>query len=205
MGIDLAYTRDLSAIALVFPPVPADACWRVVMRFFLPEEGLKLRALRDFVPYDDWARAGFIQVTPGNVTDFDAIGNAAEALAVKFNPDEIAFDRMFAGATVNRLMACGLNCVGVGQGFYSMALPCAELERAVLGRCFRHGDNPVLTWNASNVVVTRDERGNMKPDHKKAGERIDGMQALLTAMARACSPDAQERSPYSADRGLLVL
>ena len=206
MGLDLAWTRDLNAIALVFPPHGPDPAWRVIIRFFVPEDGLRLRAQRDFVPYDQWVAQGFMLATPGNVADFRAVLEEADALARKFKPNAIAFDPYMAGTVINELSERGLQCVGVRQGYLSMALPCAELERAVMSRTFRHGANPVLTWNASNVVVTRDERGNMKPDHRKSNERIDGLQAVLTAMALACDKAAAPRSVYEREgRRLLIL
>lgn len=203
IGIDLAHTKDLSAIAVVFPPHGNDPQWRVVMRFYLPEDGLRLRVQRDFVPYDAWTRDGFLTLTPGDIADYNAIERGIVELAEKFKPREIAFDRMFAGTVINNLMERRLDCVAVGQGFYSMAAPCAELERAVIGKMFRHGGNPVLDWNASNVVAARDERGNIKPDHRKSGERIDGISAIVTAMARALA-STEAPSPY-ASRGLIIL
>lgn len=204
IGVDLAHTKDLSALAVVFPPIEADPQWRVVMRFFVPEDGLRLRETRDFVTYTAWCNSGHLIATPGDIADYNAIERELLALIEKFAPREIAFDRMFAGSIINNLMERGHDCVGVGQGFYSMAAPCAELERAVLGKLFRHGGNPVLDWNASNVVAMRDERGNMKPDHRKSGERIDGISAIVTAMARALTPSESTLSPY-AERGLLIL
>lgn len=204
LGMDLANTRDLSALALVFPPCGADPQWRAVSRFLLPEDGLRLRVQRDFVPYDVWHRQGHLILTPGEVADFNAIEREAVALVEKFNPREVAFDPMFASGVVNNLMDRAVACVGVRQGFYSMAAPCAEFERAIIGRLFRHGAHPILTWNASNVVAARDERGCIKPDHKKSGERIDGVSAIVTAMARALV-HRENTNPYTAERGLIVL
>lgn len=183
LGLDLAWTGDMSALALVFPPAGPDPAWRWVMRYFLPEEGLKARAKSDFVPYDAWARSGHLQATAGNVMDFDAYEAAARDLIAKFNPEKVGFDRMFAGEVIQHLMSDGVECVGVGQGFVSMALPCRELERAVMSRRMRHGGHPILKWNASNVVVRRDESGNMRPDKTKSRNKIDGVTAGLTAMA----------------------
>ena len=46
----------------------------------------------------------------------------------------------------------------------------------------RHNGNPVMTWCASNAVVTSDPAENRKLDKGKSNGRIDGMVAL--AMAR---------------------
>ncbi len=60
-----------------------------------------------------------------------------------------------------------------------------------------HGDNPVLTWMAHNLVAMRDPAGNLKPDKRRSREKIDGMVALIMALDRATrhDPDAG-RSVY---------
>ena len=57
-----------------------------------------------------------------------------------------------------------------------------ELERLVLRKEIYHGDNPVLTWCLSNVVAKMDEAGWMKPDKKRAKEKIDAAVAILIAI-----------------------
>lgn len=47
----------------------------------------------------------------------------------------------------------------------------------------RHGGHPVLRWMADNVTVTSDSNGNIKPDKKKSTEKIDGIVALVMALA----------------------
>lgn len=203
-GLDLAWKHDVSALPVVFPPVAADPCWRVVCRFFLPEIGITERAKRDRVPYDQWAREGLLTLTPGDVTDFDVIEAEARALHAKFKFTALGFDRFMAGATINHLTESGIECVGVGQGFVSTALPMAELDRAAHAGQFRHGGNPILAWMACNVVAQTDPAGNMKPDKKRSIQRIDGIPATLNAMALALAAKADQRSPYE-NRGLIVL
>ena len=72
-GLDLSTTTDVTALAWVFPPDREDGLWHVLSRYFVPEENLRKRAERDRVPYDLWARQGFIEATPGNVVDYGAI------------------------------------------------------------------------------------------------------------------------------------
>jgi hypothetical protein len=45
----------------------------VLSRYVVPEENLRKRDERDRVPYDLWARQGFIEPTSGNVVDYGAI------------------------------------------------------------------------------------------------------------------------------------
>jgi phage terminase large subunit-like protein len=54
-GLDLSTTTDITALAWVFPP-ESHSLWRVVSRYFVPEDNLRKRAARDRVPYDLWTR-----------------------------------------------------------------------------------------------------------------------------------------------------
>ena len=78
-----------------------------------------------------------------------------------------------------------------------MSAPMKELEKLIVSRGLAHGDNPVLTWMAYNMVAMRDAAGNVKPDKKNSGEKIDGLVAMIMGLARATlhDPDAL-RSVY---------
>ncbi len=204
MGLDLAWKHDITALMVVFPPIEADPRWYIVSRFFLPEQNIIQRSKRDRVPYDVWAEKGLLTLTPGDITDFDIVEEHIRALWDKFKPRAMGFDRVFAGPTVNSLTNDGYDCVAVGQGFMSTALPMAELDRAVNGRILRHGGNPILAWMASNLVVETDKSGNLRPDKKRSIQRIDGIPATLNAMALALAAKAEPASPYER-RGLLIL
>jgi phage terminase large subunit-like protein len=69
-GLDLSTTTDVTALAWVFPPYGGDERWRVLSRYFVPEDNLRKRAERDRVPYDLWAAQGFIEATSGPAPKF---------------------------------------------------------------------------------------------------------------------------------------
>ena len=75
--------------------------------------------------------------------------------------------------------------VEIRQGFQSLSAATKELEKLVRGGELVHGGNPVLRWNASNVSVRTDPSGSIKPDKERSMERIDGISALVNAIARA--------------------
>ena len=75
--------------------------------------------------------------------------------------------------------------VQMGQGYASMNPPMKEIERLIVGGQMAHGNNPVLSWMADNLVVRQDPAGNLKPDKEKSTERIDGMVALVIGLDRA--------------------
>ena len=77
----------------------------------------------------------------------------------------------------------GLPVETVRQGFLSLSDPTKQLLRMVLGRQLRHGGNPILRWHASNAVTEVDAAGNTKLNKKKSKKKIDGMAALVNAIA----------------------
>lgn len=199
LGLDLASTTDLAAVVGVFPPEdPKSGTFDVLARFFVPEENVRERVRRDRVPYDDWIRDGWLIATPGNVIDFDFIEEEIKRLGKLYPVREIPFDRWGAVRVSSHLEGEGFRMVQFGQGFASMSGPTKELEALVKAKRLRHGGHPVLRWMASNLVVETDAAGNVKPSKAKSSEKIDGMVALVMALARAIrrEDDDDEDSVY---------
>lgn len=206
-GFDLSTTTDLTALVLYFPPEEDGERAKVLPFFWIPSDSLDKRVRRDHVPYDVWAREGLVTVTDGNVTDYDRIREDVRELAERYRIQEIAYDRWNSSQIVTQLQEDGATMVPIGQGFQSMSAPARELEKIVLGRQFDHGGNPVLRWMAANVAVKTDPAGNIKPDKEKSTERIDGIVALVMALARASVADTSDAalSAHYAQNGLMVL
>lgn len=200
-GLDLSSTNDLTALVYVFPPEDDEVMYRVVPRFFVPEENIAERAKRDRVPYDAWSRQGHLCATPGNVVDYGYVLKTLADDKQKFVIQELAYDRWGAEKIRRDIEEMDIVVVPFGQGFQSMGEPTKELERLVLGRLIAHGNHPVLRWNAANVVVRLDPAGNKKPDKSKSTERIDGIVALIMGLDRA-TRHADDPSIYST-RGVI--
>jgi len=201
-GMDLAKVGDLSAFTLLFPPVEEGEPWKVLCRFWCPEDDIEQRSRRDRVPYRVWCDQGFLIATPGNVTDYKFIASEIIKSAGLFDIREIGFDRVFAGEIVQQLQDEGIEMTEVGQGFMTMAAPTSELLRLVKSGQLWHGGHPVLRWMASNLSVRQDPAGNLKPDKEKSSDKIDGIAALCNALA--CTLVA-EPDPYSDGRELLII
>jgi phage terminase large subunit-like protein len=202
-GLDLASTTDIAALVLAFPR--DDGMVAVLPHFWLPADTARERGLRDRVPYEAWGEQGLVELTPGNVIDYGAIRATLRTLAGRYDIREVAYDRWGATQLVQQLQDDdGLTCIPLGQGFASLAAPTKELLALVLQDRLRHGGNPVLRWMADNLVVRQDPAGNVKPDKEKSTEKIDGMVALVMAIARVI---ANEAGPSALDRrgGLLVV
>ncbi|PKR57495.1 terminase large subunit [Thalassospira lohafexi] len=202
-GLDMSSVSDITAPVLVFPPETAGEPVKILPFFFVPSATIDKRAEDRAVPYGEWEQMGLIRRTEGSATDYDAIellflgdpDHGVEGLRDEFEIVEMAFDRMFAGQIIQHFEAAGMVCVSIGQGMYSMAAPCRELERLVINGGIAHDGNPVMTWMVSNTAVKVDEHDNkkpIKPDSRKDMRKIDGVVAMLMAIGRMISAEPDQ-------------
>jgi len=161
------------------------------------------RTERGSVPYRNWVASGHITQTDGDVTDYSVVERDILADCARFRPLEVAYDNWNASDLTNRLAAESIPLVQFIQGARSYQPGMQALERAYIAGKLRHGGDPVLTWNAANLVPRRDANMNMAPDKKRSADKIDGMVCLLMAFARA-SLMATEPSVYES-RGIVTL
>lgn len=75
------------------PTLRDDDKYTVAPWFWILEDNLKLRGVRDHVPYDLWNSQGFLETTEGNVVHYGYIEKFIEDLDTQFNIRQIAFDR----------------------------------------------------------------------------------------------------------------
>lgn len=197
-GLDLASTVDIAALILFFPESK-----RVLPFFWVPGDNAKKREERDRVPYQTWARQGLIELTAGNVLDYEYIRNRLRAIKQQFNILGIGYDPWNAKQFAQQLQDVdGFVMHEIRQGDATMNEPCKAIERMVVSNELRHGGNPVLRWMASNVTVAVSPTGNIKMDKAKSTEKIDGMVALADAVC--VSLTGQGASVYES-RGILVI
>ena len=182
-GLDLSQSRDLTAFVLVFADDKGG--FDVLPRFFLPEQGIREKAESDRVPYDLWAKQGFLTLIPGAVVDPAFVAEAIAEAGHEFKIQRIAYDRWrmeYLKREFDRLGA-ELPIEPFGQGFKEMGFAVDKLERLVAEGQLRHAGNPILTFCAANAVIEMDPAGNRKLAKNKSSGRIDGMVALAMALA----------------------
>jgi phage terminase large subunit-like protein len=186
-GVDLASTFDTTAFVAIWPD--ADGTYDVHAHFFIPEENAHRRAKEDRVPYHAWADAGFVTLTDGDITDYDAVRDYILSFAEKNAVRGIAIDRWNAVHLTTQLVSEGIDVKPFGQGFASMSAPSKLLETLTISRRLRHAGNPVLAWQMSNVQVKIDDAGNIKPTkkHSHSTARIDGAVSLIMALGISSS------------------
>lgn len=195
-GLDLASVRDLVALVLVFPPV-GDEPWAVLARFWCPEAKASQDVEReDAAPYRRWADEGWIELTPGDVTDYDPVEQAVLEAHRSYDLVELGFDRWNSLQLCTKLQGHGVPVVEVPQNTAGMYPGSKLLERLVYARLLDHGGNPVLRYCAANTTMLHDSNGNFRPDKRKStpNGRIDGIVATVIALGRAVAerPDGYD-------------
>lgn len=195
-GLDLSSTEDIAALVLVFADDAEPVGYDVLCWFWVPEETVRRRTERGNVPYSRWVEEGLITATAGNVIDYDIIEATIAGLADLYEIKELAYDPWNALALITRLQGRGLEVIPIRQGFASLSAPTKHLQALTLGTRLHHGNNPVLTWMAGNMAVVSDPAGNIKPAKDKSSEKIDGMAALVNAVARLIVQPERKESVY---------
>lgn len=194
-GLDLGSVSDLSAWVLCFECQNDPDALDVMARFWVPEAALTNQRNPNAALYQQWVEDGYLETTPGSVTDHDFITAAIVKDAQRFNLRSLAIDRLFQGQQVMLdLAAEGLEVFPLGQGYLSQGAPMKEFERRWSAKRIHHGGHPILRWMADNVEVKPDPAGNLKlvkPHGANDPRKIDGIQALVNAIDRV--------SRYTAD------
>lgn len=199
-GLDLSKRFDLTAYALLFPPIETDPLWRVLVRQFMPEANIEEREKADKTPYRKWAKAGHLELIGGDIVDQDHVRMRFNEDAAKFNILSVGFDSWNATQFEIDLERDGFDVYELRFGMQTMSKPTKFLEELVISRKLAHGSNPLLDWQAKNTMVRFDSNMNYMPAKAKSRVRIDGMTAVTVAAARATALDGGP-SVYE-DRGL---
>jgi len=191
LGLDLSSTTDLTALNVVFPPQGQQLDWRVFWHCWIPADNMKERVERDHVPYDQWAKAGWITPTDGDVVDYTKIRETILDIKRFYNIKEICSDRAFATMLLQELEQEGLTCVDIPQTFMSLTNPLNETERLLREKKISHEPNPVARWCFGNASIAKNGNSQIKlvKEHKGKSvvrtRRIDLVSAWIDAMARA--------------------
>ena len=184
-GLDLSTTTDLTAFVLIFPPQPGLDTWVALFYAWRPEEGVLEAEQRDHVPYRDWARAGFLELCPGDMIDFSMVESKILEVKENFRLETIGVDPYLSRTLTQRLMEKQLDVIEIPQTMMSMSPAMKELERLIRSHQMLHVHNTCARWNFGNVRCAVDGNENMKPMKNKSTGRIDITVAWIIAMAVA--------------------
>ena len=183
-GLDIASTRDLTSLVLVFPH---EGQFYVKPFFWAPKEAATKRDRQDRQSYRGWEKT-YIDLTEGNSIDQSVIRAKMFDLASQHNIIHTGFDDWNMTECYQQLLRDGWpedKISKFGQNHANYNEPMKKALELVRDRKLHHGGHPVLRWNAANVVAKEDHNGNIKPDKEKSQDKIDGYCAFLMGLGLA--------------------
>lgn len=180
LGVDLASTQDLCAVAAWFPERQA-----LLVRQFAPEQLARERAVRGEYPnFLAWRDEGALELHPGAVIRYGWVWQRVEEWLRMFDVRAIGVDPWNAHEFANRCADEGLNVQFVRQGYVTLSAPSKRFHNLILLGELEHQHDPVMDWQIGHCVVAKQPGSdNIKPDKERSEEKIDGIAAAVTALA----------------------
>jgi phage terminase large subunit-like protein len=190
-GLDLSRTRDMTALALVFPwEEDGRQVYRQLVRFWLPEAAVS--RYKDHIDIPKWVEAGWLEIMGDT---YDQVEAAIVEAAEQFRMVGLAYDRMYARDFTEKLQQeHGIMPAEFSQTIMQYAGPTAEYERLLIHDALHHNGNPVLAWQAGHVQVKQDANANKRPVKPPGADyrKIDGIVAGIMALGYAMTQPANE-------------
>jgi phage terminase large subunit-like protein len=154
--------------------------------------------------YDKFIAASELTLFDGGAADIDAIVEVAERCAKSGELRIIGIDSYGATELAAGLAGCGAEVVSVPQS-WKLTPAITWIERRIADGRLRHSGAALLRWNIGNVVMTR--QGNAVSISKAwvvGAGKIDGVAAMLNAVA-ACISDPEEEVSVYETKDLLMI
>lgn len=204
MGLDLSDRDDLSALICLTGDLHTG--FVVQCRFWLPEECIAELERKHGQPYRVWAEEGFIKLTTGRAVDRKFIRQDVVDLALPRRLQSLLIDPWNARDIAEDLLnEDGLPVEYIRQGYQSLSDPTKTLRELIQAGKIWHGGNPILRWHAANAVARRDPAGNIKLCKELSKKKIDGMSALVNALAGAIAHGGNAGPSIYETRGLTTI
>lgn len=193
VSLDLATKIDIASRIVLFTRlIEGRRHYYAFARHYLPEETLEERKSDH---YRQWALEGWLTLTDGNEIDLTRIeeeiagglenGALSGGLVRDFQVREVIYDPWQATQMAQRLTAQGATTVEFRNTVPNFSDPMKEIEAAAKGGRLHHNGDPVLAWMVSNVTAKEDAKENIFPRKDVPENKIDGLVALIMAVARA--------------------
>jgi phage terminase large subunit-like protein len=181
-GFDLGRADDWAAVAIlakVDGETLDDAVWQLLVRTWVAEEGsIDLNQH----PFRQWVAEGLINVCEGDAVDFADIEAQIVVDDAEYHVEQWRYDNTFAEQMAQNLLnehQCNVSPMHQSSRAYNE--PLRSMLRAIKQGRILHGGDPVLAWQASNLVIKRDAKDQWMPDKPGSLSKIDGIVAAIMA------------------------
>jgi phage terminase large subunit-like protein len=188
-GLDLAYSKDLTAFGIMFDDGTFYA------RYFIPEQ--KLNSKEDGVDYTKWVEEGYITVTYGNdgaMTDYEVVKQVVIADMLRFGIRKLYYDPWNSNQLILDLEREGVKTGKYGQSPKNFTPVITALEEMIMKRQLTFYD-PVTKWMLGNVKI-KDVGSDLKKIVRDSkSNKIDGVMAMCMAKAAQMIEGGPRRKP----------
>lgn len=189
-GFDLGKRIDLTGTGMV-TPLP-DGRIAIAAQGFMPENGAARHEHTDRVPYKDWAKDGYVTLTPGDVTDnsfaYDWICRREKSASLELvNLGYDGHNAVDLAIAINTDRANEDFCVEVRQTCAGQTLAVKTFREMLMSGKLVFEKSPLLMWCLRNAVEIANNYGDVKlsKKHKDDSERIDPLAAVMNALSLA--------------------
>jgi phage terminase large subunit-like protein len=210
MGIDLAGRQDLTSICYLFPDgEECDAVWR----HWMPRESYERLNRANDGKLANWAEQGWLEVTEGNVLDFNAVYEAIEADSQRYTILGIDADRWSSDPVLQeigyRTYIADDEIQAYSNDFTHMSGGMHRLFELVIERKFRHHGNPLARWcfDCCEARLHTSDPDLVMPSKIKRDEssnRIDAVPAAIMAVNAWWGRGKDIESVYNNESLLIV-
>ena len=177
VGVDLSAVSDLTAVSYL---IDTDGKYYFFNKYYLPASALFDNSNSEL--YKKWQRMGLLNVTEGNVTDYDYVLNDILKTNNIVFIDSIFYDSWNATQFAISATEAGLNMQSFSQAIGNFNRPTKEFERLLLSNRVVIDDNEITRYCLKNVVIKTDHNDNSKPTKVIRQNKIDGAIAMLQAL-----------------------
>lgn len=195
-GYDLGETRDLTGVG--WCGLLPDGRIAVSVVGFMPQNRAEEHMRTDRVPYPEWAKEGYVLLTPGDVTDNQYVEDYIYTCETE-NEEiyhangrravEIDQDGHNASEMANRMREHYANedfVVDIPQTCAMLNNATKKFRELVISGKIVAEYSPLFEWCLSNAVEVKNTNGDIKlsKKYKDDTQRIDPVAALMNALTR---------------------
>ena len=204
VGLDMATRTDIAAVSVIFPFAEEGETvirYAVFHKAWLPEAAVD----PDRNPlYVQWVEAGFIDVTEGETTEFEAIEEWLREVARQFDLRACGYDPYQLLQLSQRMTNEGLPMIEYRATVLNFSEPTKQLDALMRESRIEQDGSPVARWCVGNVVGHYDRRDNVYPNKPRVEAKIDCAIADIMALGVSLAAEAESRHIYQGERELLV-
>ena len=178
IGVDLSSVGDMSALAVMIPIENK----RIFLNWsFLPEETYVNHPNKAL--YEKFHKAGELDITPGNIIDYDYISNKIAWINTICPVTAIYYDPYNSSQWAINMTELGYNLQPYGQNIGNMTRPTKEFQRLVLSGEMVMQKSSNFLWQIMGASIKEDMNQNVKvvkTSYNK--QKIDNIIACITAL-----------------------